>query len=304
VTCCVAALAEESRVLMLMSDRMIGTDAIAGEPDIRKAIQIHQDWWVQFAGTVPIAVDVVARIKAKMVGDTLSANETAVIVRSVMMDRWAEDSEASVLIPHGWTNATFRSNSNGNLPDEQIRDLDQQRSWHEMGLSLLVSGFDKDGVGHIFSIAGSGGSKFMVLHHDLPGYWAIGTGASGALFMMNYKDVSATLPAREVLYYTLEGKFFGELGSNVGWETDVHILRHRTETIMLAEEAVDTVFEKIFTPYLRPRHIRSNRRAVDAINKLEGLAAFGTLETFDDEEKRSKADKAKTQTGTSRRAGH
>lgn len=291
MTCCVSTLADEGRTIILVSDRMVGTAAIAGEPDIRKAIQVHERWWVQFSGTVPIAVAVIAAIKQALKGtDPGTALDVAIEVRKAVAERWAEDSEAAQLIPHGWTNDTFRRESNGKLPDELIREIDQQRSWHEMDLSLLVSGFDKDGDGHIFSISGSGPSKFICFHHDVPGYWSIGTGSAGALYMMNYKDTSYKMTTREALYYALEGKFFGELGANVGWDTDVYILRPGEETQELDEAAKRAVIDKVF-PLLKPHELKQSSKAVKFMNEIPSLAAFSIVKSYADEEKEAKAKK-------------
>lgn len=291
MTCCVSALADKGQTIVLASDRMIGTQAIAGEPDIRKAIPVHRDWWIQFSGTVAIAVDVIASIKDALPRDGLNAQEVALIVRKAMEKRWSEDSEASCLIPHGWTNDTFKRESNGKLPDELIREIDQQRSWHELDLSLLVSGFDPKGIGHLFSISGSGSNRFMAFHHDIPGYWSIGTGSVGAGFMMSYKDVSYNMPTREVLYYALEGKFFGELGSNVGWDTDAHILRHGKEPIELPEAVIDEYIKAFH--FIKPHLLRTSRNAVKIVNAVESLGDLPPLKTYADEEKERKAEKAK-----------
>jgi 20S proteasome alpha/beta subunit len=50
MTCCVAAICDDGASIVLVADKMIGAGYVESEPDVHKAIQIHRDWWVLFAG--------------------------------------------------------------------------------------------------------------------------------------------------------------------------------------------------------------------------------------------------------------
>jgi 20S proteasome alpha/beta subunit len=267
MTCCVAALADNAKAIVLVSDRMIGTDVIAGEPDIRKSIQIHPDWRLQFSGVVPSAVDVIQRIKNALGAEPVAVQTVASAMAAALYQRWQHETEAANLLPHGWTTESFQAFGKSSLPDTVFRSIDDVRSYYNLYVDIMASGFDADGEGHVLSATGRGTTKFQVSHHDIPGYHAIGSGAGGALYMMNYKDVSSKMPTREATYYALEGKYFGELGSNVGDVTDALILRQGEAPFDLPKEAERIYLEEIFQR-IRP-HWLSGKKLIEAANAIQ-----------------------------------
>lgn len=58
----------------------------------------------------------------------------------------------------------------------------------------------------------------------------------GALYMMTYWEASAKLPLRLMLYYAIEGKYFGEHASGVGLRTGVDILGAGKNALKIKEK--------------------------------------------------------------------
>jgi hypothetical protein len=63
MTCCIAALSRDA--IILVSDKMVGTPVIQGEPQgLLKVARIHKDWWALFAGNVDLPGDSEKRSRA------------------------------------------------------------------------------------------------------------------------------------------------------------------------------------------------------------------------------------------------
>ena len=79
---------------------------------------------------------------------------------------------------------------------------------------LLVAGFDRFGNGHVFSVIDPGTHQ----RHDLNGFHAIGSGSTGAYFMLMWRELSVQMPLEQVIYFAQEAKIFGEQASGVGYK--------------------------------------------------------------------------------------
>jgi 20S proteasome alpha/beta subunit len=294
MTCCIAALADEGKSLVLVSDRMIGNPYIEGEPNIRKFEQVHEDWWVLFAGSISPCIDIIGRLKKWLPAGPLDVETVAEMLSREVEVRWTHESEAAHLRPRGWSKETFFKEACASIPESLFRDIEQQYSWHHLDSSIIIAGFDNKQNGHVLSAGGFGDDKFKVSHYDIPGYTAIGSGAAGALYMMSYKDVSSKMCAREAAYYALEGKWFGELASGVGSDTDVVIVRPGYDPLKLEPEVFDEKFFPI-CKRLGPKSI-SKSEAIN-LNNLPELEALGKIDMseYDKKPKKSnKKDNAKT----------
>ncbi len=159
------------------------------------------------------------------------------------------------------------------LPDfAQIKDKIFDYS---IVIELLVAGFDS-GKGHVFSMFGYGEKPGISNRRDIPGFDAIGSGSTGATYMMYYRDCSPKMTVREAVYYSLEGKYFGEQASGVSESTDLFVARPGEELIQLNDE---NTIEKKLVPIcyaLSPNLMRKRDR--ETLNNLEELAGFPIIE--------------------------
>ncbi len=269
MTCCVAALCDDRKAIVLAADKMIGFGMIESEPSISKIFKIHSDWWVMVAGNdIAPAFDIVDAAKRRVLRKkNISVDEaTAAVYESYQGER-ARQAEAQFLTPLGWTLKTFNSrHSSGVLPDATRVSVANLIQSHFLEVGLLVAGFDGLGRAHIFSV-NDYDNRGVPRRWDIPGYHAIGSGGQGASYMMAWRELSPKLPVREALYYATEAKYFGEHASGVGTRTDLFILRFRQPHVKIMEKTVDDKLMKL-CERLEPRQIRKD--AVKVLNSLHG----------------------------------
>jgi hypothetical protein len=247
---------------------MIGTSMIESEPPINKVLWLHKNWRVMLAGddiapASPImetAKQSLSRIKAP----------TLTQVRAAMYESYCGErtsqSEALYLSPRGWTLKDFNSVKASILPESLREEIGTKISSIKVEVSLLVAGFDNKGKGHIFSVDDYE-DRGKPRSQDLPGYHAIGSGANAASYMMAFREVSAKLPLRLVLYYAVEAKYFGEKAGGVGTRTDVLIMRSGLRPFRVSERTLEDALFKLCYQ-LEPRFVR--KQHVEVLNKLKG----------------------------------
>jgi len=273
VTCCIAALCDNRKAIVLAADKMISwKDVIESEPDIHKISQLARDWWVMFSGNdIGPVFDVVDRAKQKLSGKrAVGLQEATDAVETSYFQKRAELAEAQYLKPRGLTLQQFNSNATSEWISESLRaTIGDSMQAYTMPLSLLVAGFDSKRQGHIFSVDDSyyGGNRGAAQRHDIPGFHAIGSGSIGASYIMTFRKVSPSLPIRETLYYVAEGKYYGEFAGGVGLRTDLYILRPGKEKIGIKEWAVDDKLMKL-CERLQPRAL--DKRAIEVLNSFHG----------------------------------
>jgi len=262
MTLCIAALCEERKTLILMADKMLGIGFIEAELAIEKIVQIHKNWWVMIAGNDITPVFDILDWSKKSLGEEDECNVDKVM--QVMSDNYQkkriDSAEAHYLKTRGWTMGQFVAEGNNGLPPTVFQEIDQQIQRYRLEVSLLVGGFDRQGVGHVFSVDNPGVTR----RHDIPGYHAIGNGMFGALYFMYYRELSVPMKASECLYYMFEGRNFGYEAGGIGEDTDCIIVRHNEPELRLDAEAISTL-DKMWEEF-RPQPIegfdRLNRYVV------------------------------------------
>jgi 20S proteasome alpha/beta subunit len=212
MTCCIAAICDDGKNIVLVADKMIGIGFIESEPDINKLLQLHKNWWVLFAGEdISPVFDIVDYAK-RHIRDALTkakANLDEPIDLQLAMDairesydkKKIEEAETLYLKPIGWDIASFNAGGKTNLPD--FGEIKARIADYAFNIELLVAGFS-GGKGYVFALYGSGPEKGLIKRHDVPGFYAIGSGETGAIYMMYYRDMSSKMTLRETLYYAME----------------------------------------------------------------------------------------------------
>jgi 20S proteasome alpha/beta subunit len=279
MTVCVAMLCDKSNALVLVADKMVGVGYIETEPDIKKLIELHKDWSVMFAGDdiTPVS-NVVDRVKAGL------ASEQSLNVQDVISSMQASyekerDDEADdlYLSPRKWTREQFRTEGKQLLPETLYADIEEKLARHELEIELLVAGFDKSGVGHIFCLD-SKVKRGIPQRCDMLGFCAVGGGSVGATYMMYYRKCSPQMKIREALYYAIEAKYFGEYAGNVGMKTDAWILQYGKDAIPLDDETtIEKKFMEGLCEQLSPRELKQKRH-IDVLNSLPELRDKGIEE--------------------------
>src|SRR5262249_54209119 len=106
MTCCVAALCDNRKSIVLVSDKMVGMGMIEAEPEISKILQLHKQWRVMIAGDdIAPAFAIVESARRKLTrhrGPLAVENVETAVCESFGEER-ARIAEAIHLTPSGWT---------------------------------------------------------------------------------------------------------------------------------------------------------------------------------------------------------
>jgi len=275
VTTCVAATTHEGKALILVADKMVGVGWVESELDITKMREIHKDWWMLFAGNDLTPVfDIVDYVKERLPAEgpaTIKQVEEA--VKTAVAQKRIENAEALYLTPIGWDIARFNSEEAHPLL-ANFMELQAKINDYSTGLELLIAGFDS-GKAHIFTLHDGGETKGVPHRYDIPGFAAIGSGATGADYFMYYRHLGPNLPVREAVYYTLEAKYFGEQAGSVSASTDLFIARPGKKLLQFDDD--ETIEEKLIPicTALEPKELRP--RDLKTLNGLKELRGFPKL---------------------------
>lgn len=276
MTVCVAMLCDEAKALVLVADKMIGIGYIETEPEIKKLLRLHKDWWVMFAGEdITPVLDVVDRAKRMLDSrQSVSLDDVVMAMQTSWEKQRADEADDLCLTPRGWTREKFRTEGRQLLPETLYAELDTIISRHELEIELVVAGFDNQKLGHIFAMDGKV-KRGIPQRCDVIGFCAIGSGGVGATYMMYYRKCSPGMKIREALYYAIEGKYFGEYAGGVGLKTDACILRPGEEPIeMKDEETIEKKFMETLCEQLSPRELKRLKH-LEMLNTLPELEGKG-----------------------------
>jgi hypothetical protein len=271
MTTCVAAITDEGKALILVADKMIGVGWVESELEITKMREVHQDWWMLFAGDDLTPVfDIVDYTKSRLKVDApASIGDVQEAVKAAFAQKRMENAEALHLAPIGWDIVRFNDEGNTRLPN--FMELQAKIDGYSMSIELLVAGFDV-GKAQIFSLLGYGESRGLPNRFDIPGFEAVGSGSTGAEYMMYYRHLSPKTPIREAVYYALEAKYFGEQASGVSASTDLFIARPGRKLIQLDDDK--TIEEKLIPicSALSPKDLRlPDRKTLNMLSELKGF---------------------------------
>jgi 20S proteasome alpha/beta subunit len=284
MTTCVAAIADEGKALILAADKMVGVGWVESELEITKMREIHSHWWMMFAGDdITPVFDIVDYTKARLPSEGRpTVKEVEDAVKAAVAQKRMENAESLYLTTIGWDITRF--NTEGPSLLSNYMELQAKIGDYNTGLQLLVAGFDNS-KGHIFTLEDGSSSKGIPHRYDIPGFAAIGSGATGADYFMYYRHLGPSLPVREALYYVLEAKFAGEQAGSVSASTDLFIARPGKKLLQLDDD--ETIEEKLMPicMALEPRDLRP--RDFKTLNSLKELRGFDKLP----EEKRKKRKK-------------
>lgn len=281
MTVCVATICDNGKTLILVADKMIGIGYIESELNITKLRDLCKGWWILFAGDdITPVFDIIDKAKALVLTKRASARlasdaPTPVgIVSEAVKEAYEwkrmQHAEALYLTPIGWDIAAFSGGGHANLPD--FGEIKAKIADYFLPIDLLIAGFG-EGNAYVLSLSGQEGS--IVKRHDVPGFYSIGSGSMGAVFMLYYREVSYKTPAREALYYAMEAKLFGEQASGVSESTDVYVATADGKFISLDEKK--TVEKKLVRVWekLKPRWLA--KESVDILNDIPEMNEFDPI---------------------------
>jgi len=205
-----------------------------------------------------------------------------------------EEAEALYLTPTGWDVETFKDAAD-KLPD--YGEIRSKMGEYSLPVELMVAGFS-EGLGYIFSLNGTGAQKGLIQRHDIPGFYAIGSGSYGALYMMYYREMSFREKARAAAYYVMEAKLFGEQAGGVGEGTDMYCETADGKFICFDEEGtIEKKFIRVWSK-LRPKWF--GKESVELLNSIPELDGFELIEAEAKPSSSKKTTPRDTNTGDSK----
>ena len=259
MTLCIAALADDRKAIVMAADRMVSTAFIESELELSKIMPIDDNWWVMIAAdNVAGAFPIIDNIKTLMPQEAdCKIDEIVSIVSDCYQQERRNRAEAQFLMPRGFTVASFLAQGKDVLPEITFRELDLALSSYNLGVNLLICGFDHQKVAHLFTVDNPGiGSRL-----DIPGFHAIGSGFYGAQYMMYYRELSSVTPVHEWLYYIYEAKAFGEQAGAVGEETELLIARPDQPIQRIDHDGFHESLDRMWAEY-RPGILRGRDKGV------------------------------------------
>jgi hypothetical protein len=216
----------------------------AADEATMKNRRIAPTWGMMFAATDATAFDPVARAIALELGFTglhddkrrLEIEQISKAVQRAYENEFSERFFREKLSRFGYDNiADFRSNGFLQMGKDLYHQYAMDLARFDLGLELLVYGFDSVGNHHIFEVGNPG----KITSHSLRGHAAIGSGQMMALAALNRKPMAARLP--EVIYRLLDAKFSSETARDVGKKTYVIVLHPSGHFEIMPQHEVEKV---------------------------------------------------------------
>ena len=96
--------------------------------------------------------------------------------------------------------------------------LEEWRTY-DYGCQMLVGAFNQDGQAFLLYIEGTG----EVQNVTFPGFGAIGSGLSNAMFWLSYRNHNLGFPVRRSAYHAFEAKIMAESSPHVNEKLDMLI---------------------------------------------------------------------------------
>lgn len=266
VTVCIAAMAEQSKALVMISDKRVSYSEFSAENLALKNEPFwSREWTVMYAGNdvthvEPIRQHAVELLDAVWLKAAKPRQRHAWLPPKMFADaldaafgwRLNQEIERQVLRPFGFSSETFRRQGKRLCTESQHAEICSRiAAVHLDGLVMLLCGFDRGGYAHIWTIDGVSAPK----NYDSIGMFAVGSGAKAALSTLAFHSNAGHIryrhsPVESVLYCALTAKFMAESATDVGRSTFPVILRgsHKTpqarQLQFLTELGVGIVREK------------------------------------------------------------
>jgi len=250
MTVCIAVKSSKHERMIFVADRLLSDDTTS----IESALKIapvdpkRQSWLIMFAGHAPRFSQLRERIGALLTGDDLA--DVIAACELAYAAELQKRIETEILLPYGWSRAAFFQNGRSMLDEYRFGAIADQIGQMDLGIELLVGGFDSQGNQHLFELSGTG----VVTRIDQLGFHVIGNGrysALGALYpfpALGYED-----DFNEVVYRAIAAKFAAEQAPGVGRDTMVVSLsRNGIDAVLLTSnlEELRTVWRATERPPL------------------------------------------------------
>jgi 20S proteasome alpha/beta subunit len=221
MTVCIAALAEEGRSIVCMSDRALSYgDTIQWDSDSSKMFSLRDGGLIiMFAGNE----ESTSRIIGKVISREAELGDDIATTRRVLEEEYKEAVqeiiEARYLAPRLITKEEYVRAISGLEINTFIESIAKEVKAYIPDTSLIVCGFDKDGKPFILFLDSPG----VVTDMTITGFHSIGSGWEKSISKFLYSEFSRKDPLHVVMYDMFDAKAFAEMAVGVGfdWETRI-----------------------------------------------------------------------------------
>lgn len=220
---CVAAIAEDSKKVILVADQMV-TSIIPisyqfETTDVKKIYRLTDNAYAMATGNALFASEIVQN-SAKKILDTNpnTFDEIAEIVRTEYQNYRRGMITKFVLEPRGLDLQTYYQNQL-RFQNLVIQEIEHALVDYNIGVEMIVAGLNKldRGEGHVYSITHPG----ILITHDPIGFVSVGIGAPIATYYLIGSGYTKSLSSDKVEQLVLEAKRRSEVAPGVGKGTTV-----------------------------------------------------------------------------------
>jgi 20S proteasome alpha/beta subunit len=247
VTVGIAAIVPTAeRQIVVASDAMIsfGDWSIpAADETIRKSYAIAGKWGVLFAATdttafQPVFFGIREALGFNGLPDT--NDHEAEVVRTAAQAAYEKEFNYRFFTRHlarfGFEDVSeFKRDGFSQMGKEFHAEYSYKLATFDLGLELLVYGFDPHGNPHVFEVENPG----QIKNHDFLHYAAIGTGSNMAYAALARKKLTPGL--EETIYRVLDAKFSAETATGVGKKTHVVTMTQTGKLGFMAQKEIEDV---------------------------------------------------------------
>ncbi len=249
VTVCIAATSRNGQELILVSDSKVAFGDFSADDAVIKNIPFLHPWAVLLAGDdISYAQSVINRArtngleKIEHEGELAGWQIAEILYDSLLSER-QRIIEALILKKYGFTCETFRDQGKSLCTEGFYSDVIYKISQTDISLRFLLCGFNNDGNTEIWGVS----SDSPPQNYDNLGFWAIGSGANGAISSLAHSVSHLGLDRFQrpelVLYHVLAAKFMSESAKDVGQGTFVVLIPQNDKIRFLLDEHVKKIRE-------------------------------------------------------------
>lgn len=277
MTVCIAALAQNGRAIVVVSDKALTygygqMPARQDDADVQKILPIGKSGWVILTAGDGGTCDRIARELTDEWENNHAITDDASTVAKRLQEIYRsvrdEAEEQAILAPKLLTREAWESRSHSllPLPDEVVHRVLREMEKFSLGVALVVCGFDKNNNANLLSVGDSGVAENLT--ND--GIVSIDVGSDTATGRLLWEEYKRGWPLEEVLYSVFDAKAHSEQIQGVGFRWDAKIIVGKK--VIAVKGSIKSLVEKVFEHFEQSPF--KTRRSAEPKNWGENLRAY------------------------------
>src|ERR1035441_126477 len=262
---CLAVLASSRKEIVCLTDRKVSFPSFSADHMTLKNEPFVGSCCVLTAGDDTEYIPLILESAKAELKPNAHPREVADAIDDAYHGQIAELIEKRVLKKFHFNCESFQKNGKKLLSEAVYARLCERIDKVNLSLKFLICGFDKNGIGHIFTAGG----EQSVAGYEHIGLWAIGEGAEAALsilaFHITHKHASPPFaPLNTAITIALSAKFMAESANSVGEGTFTVVFKHGEPVRFIDDDVVD----KMRKQWLKDGSPRLSRKLLEGIPKV------------------------------------